>query len=188
MGRSSRRVDLPPILRSPLPASVSAVRQEYHEKLKRKWATRWNTSERRQRMAQFDISFPFNLFRKNSYRLSRNQASLMLQLRSGHIPLNKYLSKIGKIETDLCEACLDRENDHQYKEMVNHFIFECSAYEEERNNLRRIIKQRHFNFTDMMASTDNMRHLAEYVKSTGRLKKAQTPQRRPPTPTPAGHR
>ena len=90
----------------------------------------------------------------------------MLQLRSGHIPLNKYLNKIGKAETDACEACMNRENGYERRETVHHLVFECSAYDEERNTLWRKIKQRHFNFLNMMANTDYMKSLAKYINST----------------------
>jgi hypothetical protein len=35
--------------------------------------------------------------------LSRQQASLILQLRCGHFPLNGYLHRIKKVESDRCE-------------------------------------------------------------------------------------
>ena len=103
LGRSSRRAELPYILKKPLPVSASATKQEFLAKLKRKWTVKWTTSGRSQRMATFDDSFPFNKFRERSYYLSRNQASLMLQLRSGHIPLNKLvlwaIASHGKYES-----------------------------------------------------------------------------------------
>ena len=66
---------------------------------------------------------------------------------------------------------MDQENGYQCRETVNHFVFECTAYDEDRNTLLKNIKRRHFNFLDMMANTDYMKHLARYVNSTGRFKK-----------------
>jgi hypothetical protein len=100
-GRASSRLTLPQILRNPLPDSASALMQKYVRKLKGKWEMEWEDSDRSHRMAQIDDNFPFHNFRKRTYTLNRHQASLMIQLRSGHIPLNRYLFKIGKMETEL---------------------------------------------------------------------------------------
>jgi ribonuclease HI len=170
-GRSSRRTDLPPTFRSTLPDSASASKQDYLAKLKGKWSTKWSSSDRRLRMAQFDDNFPFNDFRKRSYTLSRNQASLMMQIRSGHFPLNSYLHKIGKSDTDLCPACEDHENGIRRRETANHLVFECPAYNQERETMLEKIKRRHFNFLDIMSNTDHMKTLAIFINSTGRLKK-----------------
>lgn len=101
-GTSSERIKLPHLLRNPIPVSASATRQAYHEKLKDRWEDSWRQSERGITFKTVDDNFPFNLFRKHTYLLSRLQASLMIQLRSGHIPLNSYLFRINKIDSDLC--------------------------------------------------------------------------------------
>ena len=64
-GRSSRSTDLPRILRSPLPISASATKQEYHAKLQRIWADSWLASPRKSRFSQID-NFPFGNISTNS--------------------------------------------------------------------------------------------------------------------------
>jgi ribonuclease HI len=93
-GRASTRASLPHILRTSLPTSASATRQDYHRRLKKMWDDIWADSDRSQRLNEIDDNFPFNSFRKRTYRLTRHQASLMNQIRCGHIPLNGYLSML----------------------------------------------------------------------------------------------
>ena len=98
----------------------------------------------------------------------------MIQIRSGHFPLNGYLHKIGKSDTEICLACLDQENGSHRKETINHLIFECPAYNQDRDTMIEKIKRRHFNLSNMMANTDYMKILVNFINSTGRLKRPLT--------------
>jgi hypothetical protein len=66
-------------------------------------------------------------------QLPRKQASILIQLRTGHVPFNRHLYTIGKVTLPLCLACNERE------ETVHHFLFVCSAYDEQRHRLGRTI-------------------------------------------------
>jgi ribonuclease HI len=164
-GRSSRRVDLPHILRSPLPVSASATKQEYHKTLKEMWQTIWEESPRRLSFSQIDPNFPFNRFRKLLFTLSRKQASTIMQIRTGHIPLNKYLKRIGKSETDECQGC-----NAAAIETVNHFMFVCPAYDVARQELVDKIGRNHLSLVDLMETTDNAKALVTYINRTRRLR------------------
>jgi ribonuclease HI len=169
-GYSSERERLPHLLRNTLPTSASATRQAFHEKVKAKWENGWVESDRSRRIAEIDNNFPFLGFRKRVNALSRSQASLMAQIRCGHFPLNSYLHRINKSETDLCQACLDGEDNLHCRETVRHFLFECSAFRAEREELVGKISRRHLNLHDIMADTNRMRALANFIRKTGRLK------------------
>ena len=123
-GRSSRAADLPHLLRSPLPVSASAIKQEYSAKLNRLWSKAWDRSPRKDRFSRIDPNFPFNGFRKRMSRLSRKQTSTIMQLQTGHIPLNFYLKRIGKADSDRCTNCFEGPDHAQIPETINHFIFE----------------------------------------------------------------
>ena len=170
-GLSSARFDLPHLLRTPLPSSASAVKQGYHERIKKKWAASWEGSDRRRRIALIDdtCDFPFTSFRKRTYALSRSQARLMVQLRCGHIPLNGYLFRIGKSETEYCQECMDPENGTLCRETVNHFLFECASFDEDREELIKKINRSHLNLRDIMSKTNRMSALASYINKTGRF-------------------
>jgi ribonuclease HI len=172
-GLSSEEQRLPHILRTPLPLGASAIKQHFAKKLKYKWEDDWEESERGRRFRSIDEVFPFSSFRKRTHALTRSQASLMIQLRSGHIPLNGYLSRINRADSDLCQACLEEDENLQCRETVKHFLFECTAYNKEREELTKQVSRRHLNLKDIMSDADRMKALARYVNRTGRFKEKQ---------------
>jgi hypothetical protein len=169
-GRSSARIDLPPLLRAPVLVSASAKKQDFLGKLKKKWGEVWEDSDRGRRINLIDDNFPFNGFRMRTHHLTRQQASTMIQLRCGHVPLNGYLFRINRSETEMCQACLDGEDNMQCRETVNHFLFECPSFSQEREELVRKIRRDHLNLYDIMANTDYMRDLGTFIAKTGRFK------------------
>ena len=171
LGKSSATNRLPHILRTSLPTSASAIKQHFNEKLRASWKENWDNSDRGKRFAALDDNFPFTKFRNRINQLSRHQASLMIQIRSGHLPLNAYLARIGKSDTEHCQNCMENENGIQCRETIKHFIFECTTYAQEREELIKKTKLSHFKLRKIMENTDRMRFLATYISRTGRLKK-----------------
>ena len=90
-GCSSARDSLPELLRSSLLRSASALKQSFMKDLKAQWAESWEASSRKLRVSQFRGVFPLSSLLNRLNSLSRQQASLILQLRCGHFPLNDYL-------------------------------------------------------------------------------------------------
>jgi hypothetical protein len=164
--------ELPQLLRTPLPASASATKQEYNAELNRRWLTVWTNSPRKNRFSQIDPNFPFKKFRKKSYNLTRKQTSLIMQVRTGHIPLNFYLHRIGKTDTDRCAKCINNQHGASAKESVNHFIFDCPAYDEYRQELTAKIGRSHLNFPSIMSNTDHMKALVTFINRTRRFDEA----------------
>ena len=85
-GDSSPMEVLPPICCKHLPYSAAAVKQEHTETLKVKWQDTWKDSPSYARFQHIDPDFPFNKFQKISNKLSRPQASLLMQLRRDTSP------------------------------------------------------------------------------------------------------
>jgi ribonuclease HI len=166
-GRSSRSAELPLLLRDPLPTSASALKQEYNTELNRKWLTIWDDSPRKNRFSQIDPEFPFNKFRKRLFNLTRKQTSMIMQLRTGHFPLNYYLHRINKVDSDRCTNC--QEDDGLATETINHFLFVCPAHDEARDDLIDKIGREHFNLIAIMKDANNMKSLVTYINRTGRL-------------------
>ncbi|KAF8231877.1 hypothetical protein L208DRAFT_1466842 [Tricholoma matsutake] len=54
--------------------------------------------------------------------MMRKHTSLLLQLRTGHIPLNKHLHWIQKAELPTCPCC------HHHDETVAHYVLHCPAH------------------------------------------------------------
>ena len=105
-GQSSEAEDLPPFLRrKSLPVSISATRQLLKKKIKAQWQAEWKTSKRYAGSNEIDASIPSDNFLHIIDQLRRNQASILIQLRTGHIPLNAVLHCIKRSETADCPRC-----------------------------------------------------------------------------------
>jgi len=103
--RSSRLATLPPDIRRGIPISISAAKEELHQQLLRDWEEQWNNSPRRERFIKLEDSVPLQRYRKLQDRLTRDQASKIMQIRSRHVPLNTYLYRIGKARSRRCPKC-----------------------------------------------------------------------------------
>ena len=57
--------------------------------------------------------------------LTRPEAQLIAQLRTGKCRLNSYLYRINAVESNLCELC-------RVPETVRHFLVECARWTAER--------------------------------------------------------
>ena len=160
-GRSNTLTDLPHILRNPLPISALAIKQEFKMKIKNDWAEKWNTSSRRARLIQMGTEFPFTNFHKQILKLSRNQSSTILQVRSRHFPLNAYLYKIGKAESDRCNECNQTQVIPQ-KETTNH---------KARSDLINKIGRTNFNLPKIMSNEKYMKALVTFINRMRRLRR-----------------
>ena len=60
--------------------------------------------------------------RKVTSQFMRCQAAFLVQFRMGHIPLQKYLHKIGKVKSARCPVWKNED------ETIHHFLLMCPAY------------------------------------------------------------
>ena len=165
-GRASVQASLPHLLRHKLPISALAHKRAFHEQLKRRWLEEWTLSPRKRRMDRIDITFPFNGFRKRLEKLSRGHASLMIQIRSGHLPLNAYLYRIGKAASSHCQRCEEGPERELVVESVGHFLYDCAAYSSQRRALFRAVGARNTELRNIMAEEKRMKALAIYTITT----------------------
>ena len=117
-------------------------------------------------MDRIDITFPFNGFRKRLEKLSRGHASLMIQIRSGHLPLNAYLYRIGKAASSHCQRCEEGPERELVVESVGHFLYDCAAYSSQRRALFRAVGARNTELRNIMAEEKRMKALAIYTITT----------------------
>lgn len=167
---SSGVLSLPLFLRNPLPASLSTVKQTFNKHLSTQWQRRFESSPQYQRFLQVDKKGIKSDFQKETIMLSRRQTSLLVQLRTAHIPLNAHLHRIHKSETPHCPHC-SLQNRH-IPELVKHFIFECPAYAKERFWMRGKLGRKVFSLKELLTKEKHMKVLLNYVGKTKRLKKA----------------
>jgi ribonuclease HI len=169
-GRSSAMSSLPHILRHPLPTSTSALKQDFKDRLKTKWAAMWDASPRKPRMSQFGDTFPYSTFLNKLFSLTRKQSSTILQIRCGHFPLNKYLHKINRSDTEKCQACEGQQEDNPPAESFNHFLFDCPAHTLARDELIENIDRDNFYLEDIMNDIDRMKALITFINRTRRFR------------------
>ncbi len=98
-----------------LPADGRQLLAQYREMVATEWSRRWKASPQGCRMIRqgFTDSPGEHTIRSLYQGLSRQQASLITQLRCGHIGLNAYLAHIHAVDSPLCSACQVPETPHQ---------------------------------------------------------------------------
>lgn len=163
-GNSSNKEDLPRFLHKPLRANIAALKQAHAEKLKIQQRKIWQTSKRRRAQDRLKLRIPSDSFTKITKSMKRRQAALLIQLRLGHIPLNKYLHRIGKIDRASCPACGAAE------ETVQHYIADCPKYARERWKLARLAGQREL-MSFALSTKEGAGATMEYIKATERFER-----------------
>lgn len=161
---SSNPSRLPQILKKPLPASSSAIKQAFQAKVKTRARERWTMSPRFRTVNAIDPTLPSKEFGKQIDGLPRKHASLLLQLRTGHTPLNLHLHRIGKADSPLCPQC------EESRESVAHFLFSCPAHARHRDRLSYTIGRDAHSLRGTLGTKENLKHVFAYVNGTQRLK------------------
>lgn len=165
-GNSSDATKLPKYLKKKLKKSITALRQTYSDEANKKWKERWQKSERYKRFQTPDTLPPHTMkFLKltSNHRISRQMASVIFQLRTGHAPLNNYLHRFKKIDSARCPACGDQ------KETVEHFLLCCPAYAHERWSIREYIGVGVPRAEKLLSDPKATVPLINFLHATGRL-------------------
>jgi len=134
-GDSTHETDVPVICPGTVPISKAAELQRHHKALKIQARTTFKKTPRARQSLKFDPTMPSPNLSKLCAKLARRPASLLVQLRTRHIPLNKHLFKIGKADSPICTIC------HSSDETVHHFLLQCPAYMTQRKHLEGKLKR-----------------------------------------------
>ena len=105
---------------------------------------------------------PSGSYAKLAKSLSRRHAAVLIQLRSGHIPLNKYLHQIGKISSPLCQECGKNES-------VFHYLIKCRRYVAQRKKMEGKLKRDARSLKTLLSNPLALTTLFKYIGETGRL-------------------
>ncbi|KAF4617372.1 hypothetical protein D9613_005686 [Agrocybe pediades] len=172
-GESSSIRNLPPLLRTSLPHSTKALKTDYLNALKREAEHRWNQSERKEKFDRdVDDRYPYDDFRKQQMKLNRAKASVLMQIRTGHLPLNTYLHRFGQHYTSRCNACYQTTRRHK-EETLKHYLFECPEYRWERADMDKKMGRNSRNLKALLGCNKSVKALMEYIEKTGRLRTKQ---------------
>jgi hypothetical protein len=165
MGDSSEAKLLPAILRKCLPLSVSALRQENMAKLAKRWTRRWKSSARESMFKSIDNTVPSKKYLRLIKGLDHRQASILFQLRSGHIVLNHHLFRIRRSETPSCPHCRGIIVD-----TIRHFLLDCPQYATQRHELCAKLRRNADTLSFLLSSPVAVLPLLKFVHATGRSK------------------
>jgi ribonuclease HI len=156
---------LPPFLKKRLPASISALRQGFRSQLLKTWKRRWKGSPRFTLHRPIDKSAPSKKYLKLIKGLDRCQASLLTQLRTGHIGLNHHLFHIHKVESPVCPHCRGLT-----VETVKHVLLDCPFYRRERHILQLKLRRNTASIPFLLSNPVAVKHALTFIRSTGRFR------------------
>jgi ribonuclease HI len=163
---SSPLKDLPPFIRKkPLPISISATRQSLKQDLKNRWQSEWSSSPRYERLQKIDNSPLSNDFLHIIDQLRRNQSSILIQLRTGHIPLNEVLHRIKKADSPNCPHCRNG-----FRETIFHYLLTCPHYANARRILQANLYREASSIPFLLGSRTGIPHLLRYISDTKRFR------------------
>ena len=181
LGDTTRIQQLPPELKyRPLPHSAKALKAAYMNELTQESALHWSISKRKPNFeTNIDNTYPFNKFRQIQSSLTHAKASILMQICTGHIPLNAYLFRFGKHHTPRCNACYLTTQRHK-DETIRHYLFECPEYRWERADMDKALGRNSRDMRILLSNEKNVKVLLKYIGKTKRLK--TTPGEVPPQP------
>ena len=107
---------------------------------------------------------PSNHYLKLVDDLPKRHAVILFQLHTGHVPLNKHLHRIQKLETPKCAHCQGRD------ETVLHYLLECPEYSEPRKQLKRALHRKVQNIAALLADTKCTKETLIFVHATRHFK------------------
>src|SRR5436305_10632233 len=93
---------------------------------------------------------------------NRNAVAKIVQLRTGHCGLNRYLYRFGINDSPYCQC--------EYgKETVEHYLLKCRNYREQRKKLRREVGAGKMRVARLLGDKKLIKYTVEYIDATGRL-------------------
>lgn len=110
-----------------------------------------------QHTKKIDRALPGKHTRTLYDNLTRKEAAVLSQLRTGRARINKYLAKIGAAESELCEHC-------QQIESIPHLLFTCSKWEHLRTNMQAEHGGRYSELSFALGGYNDARHDGEQSK------------------------
>ncbi|KAF9455831.1 hypothetical protein BDZ94DRAFT_1230533 [Collybia nuda] len=102
---------------------------------------------------------PGSLVLKIYKDLPRHVCSIVAQLRTGHIVLNAYLSRMKLIDSPLCPHC-------HVLEMVDHFLLHCRWFNTQRHILHLSLGKAPFTCRSLLGRRAHTKNLLQYVHDT----------------------
>ena len=122
-GESSLQADLLKSLQKPIPMSIAALCQEARARFQCMWARRWKRSPHYIQLGSIHKIMLSKKWLKLVKPLDCKQASLIMQLYTNHIGLNKHLHHIHHADSLKHTNCTENAD-----ETIHHCLFKCPSY------------------------------------------------------------
>jgi hypothetical protein len=114
-------------------------------------------------MKKTDLTAMSNKYPMLITPLPRKMASILTQMRTGHVPLAKHLHHIGKANSPTCPAC------QQHKEMIEHLLLHCLAHQDARQALRSKVEGRNIIIAKLLTMPKTLQLLFCFIAATRRF-------------------
>ncbi|KAF7967641.1 hypothetical protein HWV62_33627 [Athelia sp. TMB] len=114
-------------------------------------------------LERVDPSMPSTKFRKAQAEMTKGQAALYIQLRSGHAPLNKHLHRIKAKDSPICTGC------NLAHETVRHYLLDCPATHRLRNEMMYSLGAESRCLRTLLSHPNALKPLMKFVGKTGRF-------------------
>ena len=105
-----------------------------------------------------------NKFATLTSNLPRRHASILIQPRTGHAPLNHHFAQIQKINSPSCQGC------GTLSETVYHYLLICVAYRLARRRLELDIGRQRMRIEHLLTNNKSLPHFFHFLNRTKRLK------------------
>ena len=133
-----------------------------------RWQATWERSPRRGCLAKTDTKIPGHSFIEATDGLTRAQASMLMQLRTGHVLLNWFLHCIGKAESPTCPGCMSAG------ELVHHFLFECLVHTHAHHELAKMLGWKSKSLKHLLGSCHAFKPFLRFIQRLGRFKETHS--------------
>ena len=148
--------------------SRSAARQYHSKKVKLNATKQFANSPRFLRLHNINLLTPSSRFCRNTQHLLREQAATLIQLRTNHIPLRKYLHRIGKSSSPMCWTCTSQ------RETTHHFLMMCPVYTAARRQLEESIGRAARSMKTLLMNPKVFPHLFQFISASCSFSHAHT--------------
>ena len=154
---------IPPILRRCIPYNpVSIFKTKRHLETKKAMRT-WLQSKRHRRLQETTGNTMPGSYQKLTKDLHRIHTSLLIQLRTGHAPLQYHLHRIRAADSPICPSC------EQHNETVRHFLLHCHTYEPQRQRLFYAIGPDARDLQRLLSTRKHLPALFDFIRASRRF-------------------
>ena len=134
-----------------------STRQSHMKKVNIKSKISFESSSRYQHLCCIDPSMPSSKFRLDTMSTECWHTSMLVQLRTGYIPLQKHLHRIGCMDSPIFPACQSSE------ETVHHYLMTCLAHNSHRRQLENHLRRAAKSIRVLLTNPKAFPHLFRYI-------------------------